>query len=60
MRIRTIQSAYEEIKAVDPNTAVTEYRIRQLVIDGKIPSTRSGTKYLLDLDKLQSYLKGEQ
>lgn len=58
MRIRTISSAFKEIKENDPDTAVTEYRIRQLVIDGVIPSTKSGTKYLIDLDKLQSYLEG--
>lgn len=55
MRIRTISQAFEEIKEADPKTAITTYRIRQLVIDGVIPSTKSGTKYLIDLDKLQSY-----
>lgn len=55
MRIRTIAQAYKEIKAADPDTAITEYRIRQLVIDGVIPSTKSGAKYLIDLDTLQSY-----
>lgn len=58
MRIRTIQSAYREIKASDPDTAVTEYTIRKLVVDGVIPSTKSGTKYLIDLDRLQKYLEG--
>lgn len=55
MRIRTIPQAYKEIKSADPDTAITEFRIRQLVIDGVIPSTKSGTKYLIDMDKLQSY-----
>lgn len=55
MRIRTIQKAYEEIKAADPETAVTAYRIRQLVINGEVPSRKSGNKFLIDLDKLQAY-----
>lgn len=55
MRIRTIQKAYEEIKAADPQTAVTLYSIRQLVINGEVPSRKRGSKYLVDLDKLQAY-----
>lgn len=55
LKIRTIAQAYEDIKADDPNTAITEYRIRKLVIDGVIPSTKSGTKYLINLDTLQKY-----
>lgn len=55
MRIRTISQAFREIKEDDPQTAVTEYRLRQLVIDGVIPSTKSGSKYLIDLDKVKAY-----
>lgn len=55
MRIRTISQAHREIKDADPETAITEYRIRQLVVDGVIPSTKSGAKYLIDMDKLQEY-----
>lgn len=59
MRIRTIKDAFHEIKAADPDTSVTEYAIRRLVVEGVIPSAKSGTKYLIDLDKLQSFLQGE-
>lgn len=55
-RMRTINEAYNEIKANDPSTAITPYAIRQLVLDGKIPSVKAGKKYLLSLDALQSYL----
>lgn len=55
MRIRTITKAYQEIKAADPDTAVTEYAIRQAVISGQVPSKKAGTKYLVDLEKLQEY-----
>lgn len=58
-RIRTIPTAVKEIKASDPNTSITEYFVRQLVVDGVIPSVKAGTKFLIDLDVLQDYLGGE-
>lgn len=58
MRIRTIGMAYREIKAADPQTGITEYRIRQIVVDGVIPSTKFGKKYMIDLDVLLNYLSG--
>lgn len=33
---RSIHKAAEELKAEDPNTAISEWRIRQLVIDNEI------------------------
>lgn len=51
-KYRTIKGAFAEIKERDPNTALTEYRIRQMVIEGEIPSKRAGNKYLLDIDCL--------
>ena len=51
-RYRTIKSAYAEIKAADPNTALTEYRIRQMVLLGEIPSQKAGNKYLVDIDAI--------
>lgn len=58
-RFRTIEKAYEEIRQADTNTCLTKYRIRQLVVDGMIPSRKLGTKYIIDLDRLMAYLKGE-
>lgn len=55
VRIRTIQGAFEEIRNDDPDTAVTAYRIRQLVINGEVPSRKVGSKFLVDLDALQTY-----
>lgn len=51
-RIRTIKSALAEIKGMDSKTALTEYRIRQLVINGEVPSMKCGNKYLVDVDIL--------
>ena len=58
MRIRTIQKAYEEIKQADPETSITQYRIRELVINGDVPSVKSGNKFLLDLDVLLNHFSG--
>lgn len=56
VRYRTIRGAHESIKEVDPGTAITEYWIRQLVLNEEIKSKKSGVKYLIDLDELIKYL----
>lgn len=58
-RIRTIKSALAEIKGMDSKTALTEYRIRQLVINGEVPSMKCGNKYLVDVDILMKVLEGD-
>lgn len=47
---------YAEIKALDPNTAISRYFIRQLVLSGKVPCTMAGKKRLVNLDALIAYL----
>ncbi|MGN0488379.1 MAG: hypothetical protein ACI4HO_03845 [Ruminococcus sp.] len=56
-RMRTIKEAAAEIKAMDPNTAVTEYHIRQLALTGVIPRVKAGRKYLINLDMLIEYME---
>lgn len=58
--MRTIAEAVSEIRAQDPKTAVTPYRVRQLILSGVLPSVRAGNKYLIDLDVLIEYLKNPQ
>ena len=58
--IRTIKGAYEEIKAQDPNTDITIYAIRKVVKENKIPYIRSGKKYLINVETLIEYLKGNK
>lgn len=55
-RMRTIAEAVSEIRAQDPQTAVTAYRVRQLILCGILPSVRAGNKYLVNLDLLLEYL----
>lgn len=57
MKIRTIKSAAIELKRDDPNCAVTEYFIRKLCIENRIPFRKSGRKYLVDVDDIITYLQ---
>lgn len=55
--MRTISEAAAEIKATDPNTAITEYHIRQLALSGVLPRIKAGRKLLINLDTLIEYLQ---
>ena len=55
-RMRTVHEAAQELKQLDPSTAVTEYHIRRLVLSGKLPKIKAGKKYLINLDLLLDYL----
>ena len=55
-KYRTINQAYECIKALDADTAITQHALRQLVVSGQMPSMRVGKKYLIDLDILSGLL----
>ena len=57
-RMRTIKEAAEEIKQTDPQTAVREYFIRDLVVNNQIPYVRAGRKILINMDRLYEYLQG--
>lgn len=35
-----------------------DYALRRMVISGKVPCTKVGKKYLIDMDVLFEYLKG--
>ena len=55
-KYRTIQQAFESIKALDADTAITYHALRQLVVSGRIPSMRIGKKYVIDLDVLAAFM----
>ena len=57
-RMRTLDEAYNELKQLDGNTAVSKYFIRQLALSGKIPTVMCGRKRLLNFDGLLAYLNG--
>ena len=55
-RIRTINQAYNLIKFEDPETGISEYMIKKLVMEGKIPSIKSGNRHYVDVDAVQNYI----
>lgn len=55
IKMRTMETAYQAIKEMDPDTAITRWAIRQAVSGGYIPSRRVGNKYLFNLDTLLDY-----
>ncbi len=55
-RMRTIKEAMQELKELDPHTAMREYHIRDLVNNNKIPHVRAGRKILVNFDGLLEYL----
>lgn len=55
-RMRLLDQAYEEVKKMDPQTAITKNIIRELVIDGEIKCVMVGRKRLINVDDLIEYL----
>ena len=55
-RMRTVSEAAQELKALDPHTAMTPYHIRRLCLDGVLPTVKAGKKILLNLDTLIEYM----
>lgn len=58
-RIRTIEKAFEEIKRLDPETCITRNFIKNLIINGDIPYRKTGNRFLIDVDNVINYAKGE-
>ena len=56
-RMRTVTEAAQELKALDPHTAMTPYHIRRLCLDGVLPTVKAGKKILLNLDTLIEYMQ---
>lgn len=55
--IRTISSAAEEIRRNDPYSAITEYRIRQLVNENIIPFYPVGNRKLVNMEDINDYFE---
>lgn len=54
--MRTIHKAFEELKAADPETSLTETMLKKLVLSGEIPHITAGGKRLVNMDVLKRYL----
>ena len=57
---RSIHKAAEELKAEDPNTAISEWRIRQLVAKREISYTDSSNGKLVDLNEIKHYFNNKK
>ena len=60
MRMRTIEQAYQHLMEHDPGNALSRYALRRMVVEGRIPSVIVGTRYLIDLDRLEEHLYSPQ
>ncbi|MCI8811068.1 MAG: hypothetical protein HFF84_13375 [Oscillibacter sp.] len=56
-RMRTAPKIVAEIKALDPDSEVTEYYIRNLVKSGAVPVVWAGNKALINLDAVIELLR---
>ena len=55
-KLITASKIIEEIKREDPNTCLTLYSIRQMLLNKEIQFIKRGRKYLIDKDSLLEYL----
>lgn len=58
-KIRTIAEAIEEIKRIDPETAITARFIKEGIANGKIPIIKVGNKVLVNMESIYTFLEGE-
>lgn len=55
-RLRTLDECVALLKSLDEQTAVSKFFIRNLALNGTIPSVKSGNKRLINFDALVQYL----
>ena len=55
-KIRTLNKAIEELKKDDPKCALTLSALRKKVVNNEIPYSKSGNKYLVDVETLPQIL----
>jgi len=58
-RMRTIDQAAAYIRERDGETAITKTALRRLIVTGRLAHVQVGSKYLIDLDVLEGFLRGE-
>ena len=57
-RMRTIEQTAAWLRERDPETALTRTALRRVVTTGQLPSIRIGSKYLINLDAVELFLRG--
>ena len=56
-KVRTIKETIKELRAIDPGCQLTEWQLRQLVREEKIPAMMAGKKALLSVEAVERYLE---
>lgn len=59
-RLRRLHDALKEIKESDPNSMLTYHMLIELMKEGKITSLKYGNAWVINLDELYSFLKGDK
>ena len=52
-KVRTIKETIKELRAIDPGCKLTEWQLRQLVKEEKIPAMMAGKKALLSVEAVE-------
>lgn len=55
-KYRTIKECHILIKTEDPNSAISEYFIRDMCRKKQVPCLKAGCKYLVNYDELVKFL----
>ncbi len=58
-RLRTIEQTIQELKRVDPDTALTSWALRGLIREGKIPCIKIGSKSLLTVESVERFINSQ-
>lgn len=58
-RMRTVKQCFEFFHKEDPETSISEYYLRTLIKQKKVPVFKTGVKFLVNLDVLINYLSNE-
>ena len=57
--IRTITGAIEELRKEDPDTPINSHMLRRWIASGELKHSKSGNRFLIDMDVLKEFLRGE-
>jgi len=55
-RMRTIKELASHYSNLDPDTAITQYFIRQQLLSGKLPFVPAGSKRLVAIEDMDAFL----
>ena len=58
VRLRTADQVYDEIREMDPNTAITRHYIRKIIAEEKIRVVHVGRKSLVNMQDVLAYFEG--